>query len=211
MPEPTPWYLQERVLIPVLLLAAVLSLLAAKALLSDKSVGQVLAQTFSAAPVTSHAPATPGAPGVGKAKPKLNPAMGPKGLPPGPPPPAKYTDLNGIWRARYEQAGDTGDFSDFRIIQNGPAITGDGAAFSQQLQASAAYTIEGSFDGRIVRFTDHLVEPTMLWCDGCVYEGEVNEELTRIVATGRCGGICSSIGGRMILERLPPEERSILQ
>lgn len=211
MPEPTPWYQQERILIPLLLVAAVLSLMAAKALLTDKPVGQVLAQTFSMAPVTDRPPSKPGGQGVGKALPKINPALGPGGLPGTPPAPAEYTDLNGIWRARYVQQGDEGDFSDFRIEQRGSDITGDGAAFSKALQTSASYTIEGTFDGFNIRFTDHLVAAKMGWCEDCVYTGTVNDELTRIEVRGRCPGLCAMSNGTMVLMRLPPDQPTILQ
>lgn len=189
---PSAWYRDERLLIPLAILVAGLALLALKPLLSQPAIQQTISAT-----VTPQATPTPGLPGV---RPDL-PAMPMPQI-------VKYTDLNGIWSGRYEQIGDSGDFSEFRITQTGDRITGEGATRSEALNDTARYTIEGSIDGFSVRYVDHLAEPKFMWCEDCQYIGTVNEDYTRIELRATCPGLCP--GGTMVLERLPPDQPPIL-
>lgn len=188
------WYRDERLLIPLAILVAGIALLLVKPLLTQP----VLRQTLDASLASTAATPAPSAPQVRPNLPALPPVAAP----------VQYTDLNGVWSGRYEQIGDAGDFSEFRITQQGRRITGEGATRSQALNDTARYTIEGSIDGMTVRFTDHLAEPKLFWCEDCQYVGTVNEDYTRIELRATCPGLCP--GGTMVLERFPPDQPPLL-
>lgn len=189
MTPDAPWYRDERFLIPLAILLAGLALIALKQVSRQPQVAQTVAATLAAPPAPP---------------PQVQPHPGPR-----PPRPAPgYTDCTGIWSGRYEQVGDSGDFSEFRLVQEGRRLTGDGATRSRALNDTAHYTIEGTIDGFTVRFTDRLTERKFLWCDGCTYTGTVNESYTRIELRATCPGLCP--GGTMVLERLPPDRPPVL-